>query len=123
MTLPIKTVTSVLKVSTNIIISITSHPIRLTAIVIMFVSNYKTTVVLYLCLPFERRETYYCFSLDFVCCFRFFCFCFFSAKLVQTITFLSFQIGQLYLVCGCMTIRRGVTYRNDLCLTFDLKVK
>ena len=35
--------------------------------------------------------------------FRFFCF--FSAKLVRTITFLSFQIGQLYLVCGCMTIR------------------
>ena len=29
-------------------------------------------------------------------------------------TFLSFQIGQLYLVCGCMTIRRCVTYRNDL---------
>jgi hypothetical protein len=39
--------------------------------------------------------------------------------------FLSFQIGQLYLVCGCMTIRRCVTYRNDLrgTLTFDLKVK
>ena len=47
MTLPIKTVTSVLKVSTKIIISITSRPIRLTAIVIMFVSNYKTAVVLY----------------------------------------------------------------------------
>jgi hypothetical protein len=29
-------------------------------------------------------------------------------------TFLSFQIGQLYLVCGCMTIRRCVTYCNDL---------
>ena len=42
-----------------------------------------------LCLPFERRETY-CFSLIFF--FRFFCF--FSAKLVRTITFLSFQIGQ-----------------------------
>ena len=52
-------------------------------------------------------------------------FCFFSAKLVRTITFLSFQIGQLYLVCGCMTIRQCVTYHNDLCetLTFDLKVK
>jgi hypothetical protein len=40
--------------------------------------------------------------------FRFFCF--FSAKLVRTITFLSFQIGQLYLVCGCMTIRQCVAY-------------
>jgi hypothetical protein len=39
---------------------------------------------------------------------------FFSAKLVRTITFLFFQIGQLYLVCGCMTIRRCVVYRNDL---------
>ena len=29
-------------------------------------------------------------------------------------SFQSFQIGQLYLVCGCMTIRRCVTYRNDL---------
>ena len=84
--------------------------------------------------------------------FRFCFFCFFSAKLVQTITFLSFQIGQLYLVCGCMTfmgplpltsrsyncflnsiylvcgcmtIRRCVAYHNDLrgILTFDLKVK
>ena len=36
-------------------------------------------------LPFERRETY-CFSLIFI--FRFFCF--FSTKLVWTITFLSF---------------------------------
>jgi hypothetical protein len=73
-----------------------------------------------LCLPFERRETY-CFSLIFF--FRFFCF--FSAKLVWTITFLSFQIGQLYLVCGCMTIRRCVAYCNDLrgTLIFDLKVK
>jgi hypothetical protein len=42
--------------------------------------------------------------------FRFF-FRFFSAKLVRTITFLSFQIGQWYLVCGCITIRRRVTYR------------
>ena len=58
-----------------------------------------------LCLHFERRETY-CFSLIF--------FCFFSAKLVRTITFLSFQIGQLYLVCGCMTIRWCVAYRIDL---------
>ena len=73
-----------------------------------------------LCLPFERRETYY-FSLIF-----FFRFCFFSAKLVRTITFLSFQIiRQLYLVCGCMTIRWCVAYRNDLHvnLIFDLKVK
>ena len=63
------------------------------------------------------------FQSDFFFRFRFFCF--FSAKLVRTITFLSFQIGQLYLVCGCMTIRRCVAYRNDLCgtLTFDLKVK
>ena len=70
-----------------------------------------------LCLPFERRETY-CFNLIFF-------FCFFSAKLVRTITFLSFQIGQLYLVCGCMTIRWCVTYHNDLrgTLTFDLNVK
>ena len=63
------------------------------------------------------RETY-CFSLIFF-------FSFFSAKLVRTITFLSFQIGQLYLVCGCMTKKRCVTYHNDLhgTLTFDLKVK
>ena len=61
------------------------------------------------------------FQSDFFFCFR---FCF-SAKLVRTITFLSFQIGQLYLVCGCITIRRWVAYRNDLLgsLTFDLKVK
>jgi hypothetical protein len=33
--------------------------------------------------------------------------------------------SKLYLVCWCMTIRRCVTYHNDLCgtLTFDLKVK
>jgi hypothetical protein len=45
--------------------------------------------------------------------------------LVWTITCLSFQIGQLYLVCGCMTIRQCVAYRNDLhgTLTFDIKVK
>jgi hypothetical protein len=44
---------------------------------------------------------------------------------VCSITLLSFEIGQWYLVCWCMTIRRCVTYRNDLCgtLTFDLKVK
>ena len=64
-----------------------------------------------LCLPFDRRETY-CFSLDF-----FFRFRFFSAKLVRTITFLSFEIGQWYFVCGCMTIRWCVAYRNDLCGT------
>jgi hypothetical protein len=55
-------------------------------------------------------------------------FCFFSAKLVRTITFLSFQIGQLYLVCGCMTIR-GLSrtimtfvwlFKKQL---FDLEVK
>jgi hypothetical protein len=42
---------------------------------------------------------------------------------VRTITFLSFQIGQLFLVCGCMTIRLCVAYHNDLrgTLTFDLK--
>jgi hypothetical protein len=45
------------------------------------------------------NEGRHCFSLIFF-------FCFFSAKLVRTITFLSFQIGQLYLLCGCMTIRR-----------------
>jgi hypothetical protein len=35
------------------------------------------------------------------------------------------QPHQWYLVCGCMTIRQCVTYRNDLrgTLTFDLKVK
>ena len=70
-----------------------------------------------------QSDFFFCFFFHF---FRFFLFfCFFSAKLVQTITFLSFQIGQLYMVCGCMTIRRCVTYHNDLCgtLTFDLKVK
>ena len=36
-----------------------------------------------------------------------------------------FEIGQWYLVCGCMTIKRCVAYRNGLrgILTFDLKVK
>jgi hypothetical protein len=54
----------------------------------------------------------------------FFRFCF-SAKLVRTITCLSFEIGQWYLICGCMSIRRFVVYRNDLrgTMTFDLKVK
>ena len=35
------------------------------------------------------------------------------------------EIGQWYWVCGCMTKRRCVAYRNDLrgTLTFDLKVK
>jgi hypothetical protein len=34
-------------------------------------------------------------------------------------------LNSIYLVCGCITIRRCVAYRNDLCgtLTFDLKVK
>ena len=57
------------------------------------------------------------FQSDFFfrfCFFRFRFFCFFSAKLVRTITFLFFQIGQLYLVCGCMTIRWCVAYHNDL---------
>jgi hypothetical protein len=63
-------------------------------------------------------------DIGLLLCWFYFCFfCFFSAKLVRTITFLSFQIGQWYLVCGCMTIRRCVAYHNDLCgtLTFDLK--
>jgi hypothetical protein len=61
----------------------------------------------------------------FKCDFFFRFFCFFSAKLVRTITFLSFQIGHLYLACGCMNIRRCVVYRNDIhgTLTFDHKVK
>jgi hypothetical protein len=46
--------------------------------------------------------------------FRFCFFCFFSAELVRTITCLCVQIGQLYLVCGCMTIRCCVADRNDL---------
>ena len=54
------------------------------------------------------------FQSDFFFRLFFFFVCFFSAKLVRTITFLSFQIGQLYLVCGCMTIRRCVAYHNDL---------
>jgi hypothetical protein len=37
-----------------------------------------------------------------------------SLLLVRSITFLSFEIGQWYLVCGCMTIRRSAMYRNDL---------
>ena len=65
------------------------------------------------------------FFFRFHFCFHFFYMFFFSAKLVRTITCLSFQIGQLYLVCGCMTIRQCVSYRNELreTLTFDLKVK
>jgi hypothetical protein len=45
--------------------------------------------------------------------------------LVRAITILSFEIDQWYLVCGCMTIRRCVAYRNDLhgTLTFDVNVK
>jgi hypothetical protein len=58
-------------------------------------------------------------------------FRFFSAKLVRTITFLSFQIGQLYLVYGCMTIRRCVAYKLHIMSwiilfkkqLFDLEVK
>jgi hypothetical protein len=48
-----------------------------------------------------------------------------TRKYYMTITFLSFEIGQWYFVCGCMTIRRYVANRNDLhgTLTFDLKVK
>ena len=64
----------------------------------------------------------YCFSLIFFFCFRFFCF--FSAEIVRAITFLSFQIGQWYLICGCMNIRRIVmtflvpwplTWRSNNC--------
>jgi hypothetical protein len=40
--------------------------------------------------------------------------CFLNSIFVRAITFLSFEIGQWYLVCGCMTIRRCVAYRNDL---------
>jgi len=70
--------------------------------------------------PLRTKGDIHCFSLIF-----FFRFCFFSAKLVRTISFFSFQIGQWYLICGCMTIRRCVAYRNDLrgTFTFDLKVK
>jgi hypothetical protein len=56
-------------------------------------------------------------SLQYDFFFRFFCFFFFrffSEKLFRTITFLSFEIGQWYLVCECMTIRWCVVYRNDL---------
>jgi hypothetical protein len=35
-------------------------------------------------------------------------------RLVRAITFLSFKIGQWYLVCGCMTIRRCVALRGDI---------
>ena len=46
--LPIEAVTSVLKDSTNVITSITSHLVLLTLIlVIMSVSNIKTAVILY----------------------------------------------------------------------------
>jgi hypothetical protein len=51
----------------------------------------------------------------------FFRFRFFSAQLVWTIIFLSFEIGQWYLVCGCMTIRQCVAYHNNQ--LFDLEVK
>jgi len=47
--LPIKTITSVLKASTYIITSIEAHPIRLAAVlVIMSVSTYETTVIIFL---------------------------------------------------------------------------
>jgi len=49
MTSPIKMITSVYKVSKHITTSITARPIRLTAILlIMSVSTFKTTVILYL---------------------------------------------------------------------------
>jgi hypothetical protein len=37
----------------------------------------------------------------------------------------NYFLNSIYLVCGCMIIRRCVAYRNDLrgTLTFDLKVK
>jgi hypothetical protein len=44
-------------------------------------------------------------------------------KLARTITFLSFQIGQLYLVCGWMTIRRCRYYLRNNYLTLRSKVK
>ena len=48
MTLPVKIITLVLKVSTSIVISITVHSIRLAAIlVIMSVSTFINTVILY----------------------------------------------------------------------------
>jgi len=46
---PIKTITSVLKSSTDIITNIPAHPIRLTEILgIMAVSTFKIAVILYL---------------------------------------------------------------------------
>ena len=49
MTLPIKTITSVFKISTNIITSIAARSIRLGVIpVIMFVSTFKTDIILYI---------------------------------------------------------------------------
>ena len=52
MTSPIKTITSVLKVSIDITTSITVHPIGLAAILaIMSVSTSKTAVILYLSYP------------------------------------------------------------------------
>jgi hypothetical protein len=43
--------------------------------------------------------------------------CYGPEKKILSITFLSFEIGQLYLVFGCMTIRRCVVYHNYLCGT------
>jgi len=49
MTLPIKTITSVLNVLTDIITSITTHPIGVAAIpVIMSISTHKIVVILYI---------------------------------------------------------------------------
>ena len=58
--------------------------VRFRQVILTTISYIRTLI----CLPFERRETY-CFSLIFF-------FRFFSAKLVRTITFLSFQIGQSF---------------------------
>jgi hypothetical protein len=66
----------------------------------------------------QNDRTFIMSPLRTIFFFHFFCF---SAKLVRTITFLSFQIGQLYLVCGCMTISRCVAYHNDLHGAFDLE--
>jgi hypothetical protein len=61
--------------------------------------------------------------------FRFHFFCFFSAKLVWTITFLSLKIGQWYVVCGCWNGRtdrqtdgRTLVYHNTSRLT-DGRIK
>ena len=56
MMLPIKTITSVLKVSTNIITSIAACSNRLS--VIMSVSTFKNAVILYIHISYEIPEPY-----------------------------------------------------------------